>query len=120
MSGRLVYDADCGFCTRSATWLARGTGNDPVPWHTVDIGRAGITQAVADANAGWLVGDRVTVVGGAAIAEAMRARGGWTAPLGRVMLLPGVRLLVRLVYPVIARNRHRLPGGTAACRFDPH
>lgn len=113
--GRLVYDADCGFCTRSATWL----DPDPVPWHTLDLAAVGVTREVADANAGWLVEGRITALGADAIAAALRARGGIAGFMGWMITVPGLRGLARLVYPRIAAHRHRLPGGTAACRIEP-
>lgn len=114
-AGHLVYDADCGFCTRSATWLDPA----PVPWHSLDLAALGVTQATADANAGWLVNGRITQLGAAAIAAALRAKGGSARLLGVAMTVPGVRGLAGLVYPRIAANRHRMPGGTAACRITP-
>jgi len=115
MAGHLVYDADCGFCTRSAAWLDAA----PVPWHTLDLDAVGATQEQADANAGWLVDGRITLLGAPAIGAALRARGGSARLLGWAMTVPGVRGLAGLVYPRIAANRHRMPGGTAACRYEP-
>lgn len=111
--GHVVYDADCGFCTRSARWVDRA----PVSWQSLDLDAVGATREQADSYAGFLSADgRITALGAPAIAQAMQARGGWTRPLGRLMTLPGVRNLAALVYPVVARNRHKLPGGTAACK----
>lgn len=115
MVGQLVYDADCGFCTRSATWLDPA----PVAWHTLDLAAVGATQEQADANAGWLVDGRITLLGAPAIGAALRAKGGGARVLGWAMAVPGIRGLAGLVYPRIAANRHRMPGGTAACRIQP-
>lgn len=114
-TGHLVYDADCGFCTRSALWL------DPaaVSWFTLDLAAVGVTQEVADANAGWLDDGRVTALGADAIAQAMRAKRGSAGIAGWLLTVPGIRRLAHLVYPRIAANRHRMPGGTAACRIEP-
>ncbi|MGH9170291.1 MAG: hypothetical protein ACRD0Z_05400, partial [Acidimicrobiales bacterium] len=35
---------------------------------------------------------------------------------GRALSVPPLRWLAAAVYPVVARVRHRLPGGTPACR----
>jgi predicted DCC family thiol-disulfide oxidoreductase YuxK len=114
-AGHVVYDADCGFCTRYARWVDR----DPVSWQSLDLDAVGATAEQAANFAGFLSSEgRITALGAPAIAAALRARGGWTAPLGWLMTLPGVRSLAALVYPVIARNRHRLPGGTAACKVE--
>lgn len=114
-TGHLVYDADCGFCTRSAQWLDEA----PVAWHTLDLDAVQVTQDEADANAGWLADGRITLLGAPAIAAALRAKGGTSRLLGWALSVPGIQRLANVVYPRIAANRHRMPGGTAACRIEP-
>jgi predicted DCC family thiol-disulfide oxidoreductase YuxK len=114
VTGQIVYDADCGFCTRSARWVA----DDPVAWQSLDLAAVGATEEQADNFAGWLVDGRIRALGAPAIAAALRARGGWVRPVGRLIDLPGVRRLAAGVYRILAANRHRLPGGTAECRVD--
>jgi predicted DCC family thiol-disulfide oxidoreductase YuxK len=115
MAGHLVYDADCGFCTRSAQWLDAS----PIAWHTLDLDAVHVTQAEADANAGWLEDGHITHLGADAISAALRAKRGAARIMGWAMRVPGIRGLAALVYPRIAANRHRMPGGTAACRIEP-
>jgi predicted DCC family thiol-disulfide oxidoreductase YuxK len=109
--GHLVYDADCGFCTRSARWL----DEDPVPWHALDLDALHVTQEEADANAGYLQDGKITHLGAPAIAQALRAKRGGGRLLGVLLTTPGIRRLAHLVYPCLAANRHRMPGGTPAC-----
>ncbi|MCW2785688.1 MAG: thiol-disulfide oxidoreductase [Marmoricola sp.] len=113
--GHLVYDADCGFCTTSAHWL------DPAPiaWHTLDLDAVQVTSTEAAANAGWLVDGKVTALGADAIIRALRAKRGGAGLVGLALATPGLRGLAHLVYPRIAANRHRMPGGTAACAIQP-
>ncbi len=114
-TGHLVYDADCGFCTRSARWLDAA----PVPWHTLDLAAVQVTRAEADANAGWLVDGQIVLLGAPAIGAALRTKGGGARVLGWALAVPGIRGLANLIYPRIAANRHRMPGGTAACMIQP-
>jgi predicted DCC family thiol-disulfide oxidoreductase YuxK len=114
VSGHVVYDADCGFCTRSALWV----DDEPVAWQSLDLSAVGASQEQADNFAGWLVNGRIEALGAPAIAAALRARSSWTRPIGWVIDLPGVRRLAAIVYRIVAANRHRLPGGTSACRMD--
>lgn len=114
IAGRIVYDADCGFCTRSARWI----DHDPVAWQALDLSAVGATAEQAEGFVGWLVDGRIRSLGSVAIADALLAAGGWRTLAGRVLRLPGVRRLAAALYPVLARNRHRLPGGTEACRLD--
>lgn len=49
MNGQVVYDADCGFCTRVAHWA----DHDPVSWQALDLAAVGATPEQADNFAGW-------------------------------------------------------------------
>jgi predicted DCC family thiol-disulfide oxidoreductase YuxK len=40
----------------------------------------------------------------------------WKA-VGVVLQVPPISWLAALVYVVVAKNRHRLPGGTPACKL---
>lgn len=56
------------------------------------------------------------VYGGAqAVARLLMRSGGAWAYLGGVLALAPVRPVAGLVYRWVARYRHRMPGGTAAC-----
>ncbi len=114
-TGRIIYDADCGFCTRSAHWI----GDDPVAWQELDLAAVGATPEQAASFVGWLVDDRIHSLGAVAIADALVTAGGLKALAGRVLHLPGLRRAAAALYPVMARHRHRLPGGTPACRVEP-
>lgn len=113
----LIYDADCGFCTRSARWLAAGQDWSPVPWQATDLDALGLTEAMVTTAAYWVDGGTVRAEGAAAIAAALRTRPGWPRLAGRVIDSGPVRPLARLVYGLVARNRHQMPGGSDACRL---
>jgi len=110
-AGRLVYDADCGFCTRFAQWVGPS-----VSWQELDLAAAATTEQEMRSAAGWLDDGRVVVTGADAISAALVARGGAAGLAGRIIARPPVRGLARVVYRVVARNRHRMPGGTPSCR----
>ncbi len=126
MAGRtvLIYDMDCGFCTRSARWIESHWSGDGRPrlvggqqLDDAELAAAGLTRDRLAKEAVWV--DGPTVLGGAdAIAASMRAATGWVHALGVLISLPGLRQLGRLVYPVVARHRHQMPGATDACRID--
>lgn len=109
----LVYDGDCGFCTRTANWLtARGPATaQPAQSLYLPTGDAARTKD----QAGWLIGGRIEIWGADAIAAALRARGGVSGLVGILMGQPGVRLIARGIYRMVADNRQHMPGGTAAC-----
>ena len=54
--------------------------------------------------------------GSAAVGRLLLTSGPLWRPLGGVILAPGIRVLAELVYRIVARYRHRLPGGTPACQ----
>ncbi len=117
----LVYDADCGFCTRSANWLAaRGTVAIQ-PWQAVaDLGEIGLTEQLVTEAAYWVENERPVGRGAEAIGRALIARGGGATLLGRLILGRPVAPLAARVYAVVARYRYALPGGTDACRVPQH
>ncbi len=116
----LEFDGDCGFCTRSAEWVRRRlpaeSGVAVEPWQALDLRSLGLTPTdVADA-AWWVDRDGSRHRGHLAIAAALRAIGGAWGVVGRVMTLPVVSLLGRVVYALVSRYRYKLPGSTDACR----
>nr|WP_297427039.1 DCC1-like thiol-disulfide oxidoreductase family protein [uncultured Actinotalea sp.] len=120
--GVLVYDADCGFCTRSATWLAgRGAGRvELAAWQAVpDLAQLGLTADDVARRAYWRAQDGDLRGGAAAIASAMIARGGLARWAGVAIGSPLVVPLAALVYGRVARHRHVMPGSTDACRLPP-
>ncbi len=42
----------------------------------------------------------------------------WWRAAGRIMLVPPVSWAAEVVYRVVARNRHRLPGSTDTCAIQ--
>jgi len=112
----LVYDGDCGFCTKSARVAGRLPSRcDIVAWQHADLDALGTTQERAEYELLWVTPDG-TVYGGAdAVAMLLRDSGGAFALLGTALRLPGVRSVAHRLYRVIADNRYRLPGGTPAC-----
>ncbi|WP_344159971.1 DUF393 domain-containing protein [Nocardiopsis rhodophaea] len=116
----LIYDGNCGFCTRSV----RLTERLPVrvtltPRQEIDLAEVGVDQSRAEREVLW-VSCSGRVAGGAdAVAELLtHARGVW--PLaGHMMKLPVIRPLAAGVYRVVASHRYRLPGVTPACQLPP-
>ncbi|MET0894874.1 MAG: DCC1-like thiol-disulfide oxidoreductase family protein [Acidimicrobiia bacterium] len=118
----LVYDGDCGFCTTSATWIARqwpdGDGAVAIPWQFLssdDLRAAHLSHDDVTRSAWWIEDGRAEE-GDRAIARALIAAGGAWSIVGRLLLVPPVSWIAPLSYRVVARYRYRLPGGTPACK----
>ena len=120
----LVFDGDCGMCTRSARFAARRLrpapdAYDVDPSQRLDLPSLGLTQAECDEALQWVAADGRVSSGQDAVARMMLASRLWARPLGAALLLPGVNALAGVVYRWVARNRHRFPGGTPACEMPP-
>ncbi len=117
----LVFDGDCGFCTRSAEVARRilPAGVAVTAWQFADLAALGTTAQRAQREALWIGGDGRVAGGATAVSRALRAAGGVWALLGWLLAVPPLSWLARIVYRVVAANRMRLPGGTPACAA-PH
>jgi predicted DCC family thiol-disulfide oxidoreductase YuxK len=116
----LVFDGDCGFCTWSADWIRRRlpAGAVVAPWQLLDLAAHGLTEADVTTAAYWIDADG-RHRGADGIARALEAAGrGWRM-VGRLAGRPPLVWLARGMYTVVARNRHRLPGSTPACKLPP-
>jgi len=94
----VVYDDDCGLCTRAVRWLAAHCDLAAVPGD--DAGQA---ASVVVRTAGR------TLTGGEAVATLLRAsRSGLWRAVGQVLWLAPVRPLTSLAYRLVAANRRRI------------
>jgi predicted DCC family thiol-disulfide oxidoreductase YuxK len=112
----LVFDGDCAFCTASASFTSRWIQPRAqiVPWQQLDLASLGLTAAACADAIQWVSGGEV-LAGPAAAGAALRSGRWFWRPLGWLLRPRFMHRLMWPVYRLIARNRHRLPGGTAAC-----
>lgn len=114
----LLFDADCGFCTRSAGWLHRPlfrAAVDTIPFQHADLEALGLREEDCERLLHAVLPDGRITAGAGAVAAALKvSRAPWPL-IGSLLLLPGARQLAEIAYHAVARNRHNLPGGTAAC-----
>ena len=115
----LVYDADCGFCTRSAQfarrWVDRRGRYDVRQLQDIDLAAVGLIPQDCDEAAQFVTADGGVRSGHRAVASAATHGAPAWRPLGYLLLAPGVSGLAARVYAWVADHRYRLPGGTAAC-----
>jgi len=112
-----LFDGDCAFCTTCANFVERRipTGATVTPWQFADLDALGVRQADAEEAVIWVTPDRSTAAGPDAIARLLVDAGSFWRPLGWMLGAAPVRWLAWPVYRWVARNRHRMPGGTPAC-----
>ena len=122
-----VFDGDCAFCSSCARFIERRIrpAAHVVAWQFADLDALGVTEDQAGAAVQWVTAGRAPTAGPVAIADMLRSVPGaagrflWR-PLGAVLGLRPVSALAWPVYRWVARNRHRMPGGTAACALPPN
>nr|BFD90068.1 hypothetical protein KitaXyl93_14280 [Kitasatospora sp. Xyl93] len=126
----LVFDGDCSFCSSCVRWAERylrqtlaSGGWEAVPFQFADLagldalagGRGEVSAGRAEREVLWVTPTGRVYGGAQAVARLLMRSGGVWAYLGAVLTAAPVRPLAGLVYRWVARNRHRMPGGTAAC-----
>ncbi|MFJ6609018.1 thiol-disulfide oxidoreductase DCC family protein [Streptomyces sp. NPDC091289] len=113
----LVFDGDCGFCTTSVRFAERRLRPrcEVVPWQFADLAELGVTQERAEHEVLWVTPAGRVYGGAQAVAKVLLRSGRGWALLGALLMLPPGRWVAPRVYRLVAENRHRMPGGTAAC-----
>ncbi|TFD82214.1 thiol-disulfide oxidoreductase DCC family protein [Cryobacterium fucosi] len=117
----LIFDGDCAFCTTSVDWMRRILPAMPAtaPYQWTDLAAFALTTADARSRV-WLVDGSRQYGGAAAVAALLRRQPspGWRM-LGWLGTVPPWSWAAAAGYRLVARFRHRLPGGTPACRMKP-
>lgn len=116
----LIFDGDCGICTRladltTARLRRRPEDFDVTAWQHLELDEYPVTAEQCDAAAQWVDARGRVWSGQDAVAQTLIAGRPGLRLAGRLILLPGVNRLAGVVYRWVAANRHRLPGGTPVC-----
>ena len=117
----LVFDGDCRVCTSWARWAARPWEGSAqaVPWQFLGqsgLRALGLSLPEAQAAAWWVDGSNRRFRGHRAVGRALLAGGGGRRVAGALVLTPPLSWAAAVLYRLVARYRHRLPGATPACR----
>ncbi|HVE26531.1 MAG TPA: DUF393 domain-containing protein [Sporichthya sp.] len=115
----LIFDGDCGFCSRCARFVARRlpTRAEVKPWQRVDLAAYGVSPEQTRHELVWVGADGRIAGGAQAIARLLLDCGGpWAVP-GAFLRVPPFRWVGHGLYRLVARNRYRMPGSTEACRL---
>ncbi|MGW2414926.1 thiol-disulfide oxidoreductase DCC family protein [Streptomyces tubercidicus] len=113
----LVFDGDCAFCTSAVRFAERWLRPRcaATPWQFADLAQLGVSRRRAEHEVLWVTPTGAVHGGAQAVAKLLlSADRGWPV-VGALLTLPPLRWAAQGVYRLIARNRHRMPGGTAAC-----
>jgi predicted DCC family thiol-disulfide oxidoreductase YuxK len=114
----LIYDGDCAFCKQSLKWALE---NLPefcryVAFQKVDFSKFGLKLTDVQSQV-WIIAGDKRLGGHRAVSWLFRQQKSlWWRLLGA--LIDSFSPISALVYRWVAKNRHRLPGGTAECTID--
>jgi predicted DCC family thiol-disulfide oxidoreductase YuxK len=88
------------------------------PFQFLNLEELGVSRDEAESAVQYIRGDS-KLKGAEAIAYClMDSRTVWAAA-GWLMRAPVILSFAEILYSVVAKNRHRLPGGTPECRLNP-
>jgi len=115
----LIFDGDCGFCTSTANYILKYS-KTPVeiqPWQWAELSEYGLLASEA-ADRVYLVDGGQTYGGHEAFAQLLRLqKNPLLSAFAFLMLVPPFCWLAKAAYALVARYRHKLPGGTPACKM---
>lgn len=117
----LIFDGACGVCAVAVDWVRNHLSRQPemVPFQSIAPSDYGLTDLEVRQRV-WLVSEGRIAGGHRAIAELFR---GQPEPrwrfLGQLLLTPPVSMGARVVYAIVARNRHRIRIGQDRCEYTP-
>ena len=120
----LIYDGDCQFCQLSLEFGIRNLRIFPqyVAFQKINPGDFGLTPQQVRAQI-WLAGkvpSQASALGGHLAAGAiLKLQPSLLLKvLGWLISTPPTSWAAELGYKLVAANRHRLPGGTRACKIE--
>ena len=120
----LIYDGDCQFCQLSLEFGIKNLRIFPqyVAFQRIDPQDFGLTEKQVRSQI-WLAQKAPTTsktLGGHLAAGAILKLqpSWWLRVLGWLASTPPTSWVANLLYKLIAANRHRLPGGSRACKIE--
>ena len=115
----LIFDGDCGFCTTTANWIEKRslTPVEIQPYQWAKLADFGLTEKEA-ADKVQLIFEGKIFAGHHCMAKLLLIQPNILLKfVGAVMVMPGLDPISAKVYEWVAANRHKLPGGTPACKM---
>ena len=122
MDGTLIFDGNCGMCTRARNGLLRLNRTGRL--RTEPMQRPGVPERLGIAadrlpeSSWWLDSSGEVFAGAEAMNAALSTAVGTRLPL-TIYRLPGVGAIEEIVYRWVAAHRYRFRGVTPLCEAEP-
>ena len=116
----IIYDGDCAFCSSSIRTLQRIIKRAPTmrPYQFTKLEDYGLTLQQCETALQYVATDGSISSGHEAYRQMLKELGGGWKALAILMRTPGYYALANAVYRWVAKNRHRMPGGTPTCSIE--
>lgn len=115
----LIFDGDCGFCTTTANFIVKKSKVEikATPWQYQDFTGLPITKEQC-ADQVYLLVDGKPYGGHEAFAMILNVQTNTVLrALGSITKSPALAWIMKPGYRLVAKYRHKLPGGTPACKL---
>jgi predicted DCC family thiol-disulfide oxidoreductase YuxK len=115
----LIFDGDCKFCSSSTRAFVRMTKNriPAAPYQRTNLSALGLTLQECE-QAVQYVSENGIQSGHLAIAQGLIDSKTIWSLAGYVLKWPVITSIAFVAYHWVAKNRHRMPGGTPACSIE--
>jgi len=118
---KLLYDGDCGFCTKSALFAKKRLTKDPeiITWQSVDDLKKYNLSVDDVTKRAYFINDAGKAIGGskAIFSVGKLMKNPWRL-IAKFLSLPIFSWITETVYNLVAKNRHHMPGSTQACKVE--
>lgn len=116
----IVYDGDCAFCSSSIRTLQRLIPRAPkmIPYQFINPADYGLTLEQCETALQYVGKAGKISQGHEAYRQMLIELGGGYKLLGHLMRTPVYYGIANTVYRWIAKNRHKMPGGTPTCSLE--
>jgi predicted DCC family thiol-disulfide oxidoreductase YuxK len=111
-----IFDGDCAFCSSSARVLKRMTRGKLAiePYQYLDLASYSLDSEKTSKSVYYITETESFAAAKAIARSLIDAKTPWSVA-GFLMNIPVIISVAELVYGWVAKNRHRLPGGTPEC-----
>ena len=116
----LIFDGDCGFCTTSANFIVKESKPKitAVPYQWSELQEFGLTREQTEKKVYLHVAGK-NYSGHKAVAKLLRMQPNiFQRAVGVVAIIPPFTWVGAGIYWLTAKYRHKLPGGTPACKLE--